>query len=282
MTVATAASRHLVALAEEVTAAYVALTAPRAVLLTGSAARGDSDYYSDIDLLIYYDEKPGAGALRAVGHRLGVEDAGGTFTLEGVECQAGLVTVAETEEWLAEVLERFVARTMAQKIVEGILAGRALHGADLIGRWQARAAAYPDGLARSMVEAHLRFFPLWQFPHTVATRDTALWAHQVLVEAAQNLLGVLAGLNRRYYSPFQLKHMHRFLDELRLAPPNLAARLDNLLVVDHVSASADLEQLVRDTVHLVDRHMPEVDTSAVRRSLGKREQPWRADLRQGS
>jgi hypothetical protein len=250
-------------------------------LLTGSAARGDSDYYSDIDLLIYYDAKPGEGALRAVGERLGVEDAGGTFFLGGVECQAGLVTVAETEEWLAEVLERFVARTMAQKIVEGILAGRALHGADLIGRWQARAAAYPDGLARSMVEAYLQFFPLWQFPHKVATRDTALWVHQVLVEAAQNLLGVLAGLNRRYYSPFQLKRAHRFMDELRLAPPHLAARLDNLLMVDQVSASADLERLVQDTVDLVDRHMPEVDTSAVGRSLGKREQPWRADLRPG-
>jgi hypothetical protein len=280
VTVGTAASRYLVALAEEVTAAYVALTAPRAVLLTGSAARGDSDYYSDIDLLIYYDAKPGEGALRAVGERLGVEDAGGTFFLGGVECQAGLVTVAETEEWLAEVLERFVARTMAQKIVEGILAGRALHGADLIGRWQARAAAYPDGLARSMVEAYLQFFPLWQFPHKIATRDTALWVHQALVEAAQNVLGVLAGLNRRYYSPFQLKRAHRFTDELRLAPPNLAARIDNLLVVDQVSASADLEQLVRDTVDLIDRHIPEVDTSAVRRSLGRREQPWRADPRQ--
>ncbi|MDQ3702539.1 MAG: nucleotidyltransferase domain-containing protein, partial [Chloroflexota bacterium] len=51
-------SVYLVALAERVAAAYVAHAGPRAVLLTGSAAAGESDTYSDIDLIAYYDQPP--------------------------------------------------------------------------------------------------------------------------------------------------------------------------------------------------------------------------------
>jgi len=45
-------SLYLRALAERVAAAYLAQTAPRAVLLTGSAADGRIDRYSDLDLIL--------------------------------------------------------------------------------------------------------------------------------------------------------------------------------------------------------------------------------------
>src|SRR5262245_29329143 len=170
--------------------------------------------------------------------------------------------------------DRLEPRSTQHRALEGVLAGKALRGEDLIGRWQQRAARFPDGLARAMVEAYLRFFPLWRFPHTISTRDADLWVRQVVVESAQNVLGVLAGLNRVYYTPVQLKRTHQLVDRLRLAPPNLGARLDDLLAADLVAASEELERLVGETVGLVERHLPEVDTSVVRRQLGARQRPW--------
>jgi hypothetical protein len=99
-------------------------------------------------------------------------------------------------------------------------------------------------------------------------------AAHTLGNAEENILGVLAGLNRAYYTPVQLKRTHQFVDRLRLAPPNLGRRLDDLLAADPVAAGEALEELVADTVDLVEQHMPGVDSSAVRGQLGARQRPW--------
>jgi hypothetical protein len=284
--VVTEASRCLVALAEELTAAYEALMPARAVLLTGSAARGDSDFHSDLDLILFYgDELPSDDHLHRARGMVGVPASepsisraagyvGENFVLRGVECQVYHQMVAAYERELAEVLDECVARSTQQRAVEGVQTGIALRGEDLIGHWRERAARYPENLAREMVDAYFRFFPLWRFPHLIATRDVDLWVRQVVVESAQNVLGVLAGLNRVYYTPVQLKRTHHFIEQLRLAPRDLAARLDELLAADLVEASEMLEGLVAETTDLVEQHMPGADTSTVRQSLEARERPW--------
>jgi hypothetical protein len=94
----------------------------------------------------------------------------------------------------------------------GILRGRPLHGADLIERWRRRRAHMPDALACAMVEHYLRqTMPLWFFAEALDRRDATLWVQQTLATNALNVLGVLAGLNRCFYSTFQMKRrlIHR-------------------------------------------------------------------------
>jgi len=45
-------------LAERILGVYERHVQPGAVLLAGSAGRGDADFYSDLDLLLYYAELP--------------------------------------------------------------------------------------------------------------------------------------------------------------------------------------------------------------------------------
>src|SRR5207247_11277500 len=52
----TFAGDHLRSLARSVADAYIAHTDARAVLLVGSAASGDADYYSDLDLVLYHEQ----------------------------------------------------------------------------------------------------------------------------------------------------------------------------------------------------------------------------------
>ncbi len=174
---------------------------------------------------------------------------------------------------MASVLEEFDQATHAQKAIMGLLDGVAVHGEDLIERWQARAAAYPEGLARATVEHHLRFFPLWLAAERWNGRDATIFYHQMLVETSLNLLGVLAGLNHLYYSTFQFKRLRRFVGKMRLAPERLADRLDVLFTLDPVSAGTALERLVDETVTLVEAHMPTVDTTPARRHIGVRHHP---------
>lgn len=287
----TDASHYLAAMARRVAAELVARTGPRAILLTGSAAEGLSDEFSDIDLIVYHETLPSSDRLAAARDALRAVDVGALggqeaesyieqFTLRGVTCQVAHLTVASWERDMASVLEQFEPGTVVEKALSGLLAGVALHGNDLIERWQARAAHYPEELARATVERHLQVFPLWIVAERWQTRDATIFYYQSLVETSLNLLAVLAGLNRLYCSSFQFKRLHRFAGKMSLAPERLAERLDSIFALDPVEAGIAMERLIAETVDLVETHMPEIDTALVRGQIGVRHQPW--DARGGS
>jgi len=285
MTPPTGASRQLRALATAIAGRYVEDLAPRGVLLSGSAAEGVSDHWSDLDLLVYHDELPDEAAIAAIRPLVGGGDleilhpwtAGEgyveSYPVRGVECQVGHSTVRSTERHLAEVQVDLDVESLSQKVLDGMLHGVALHGHDLIGRWQQRVAAYPPALSRAMVERYLRFPPMWLLEERMAARDATLWRQQMLVEAAMNLLAVLAGLNRVYFSSFQFKRLHAFADRLASRPDDLAGRLDRLFE-EPATAGAGLQALVRETIALVERDLPDVDTAPARRWLDRRPAPW--------
>jgi predicted nucleotidyltransferase len=266
--------------------AYIANPKTKAVMVTGSVAEGLCDEYSDCDVMLYYNELPseeelslarqqnqGAELIEILGDRQNGA-FGETFRINGVECQFAHATIAQWEKEIASVLEQFDVRSPIVKGMAGTLVGIPLYGETLIQQWKARVANYPDGLAQTMVEHYLKFFPIWGMREKLARRDTTLWYHQILVESAQNILGVLSGLNRLYYSTFQFKRMSRFIEQMQIAPENLADRLESLFHSEGSIAVNQLESVVRETIELVEIHMPQVDTSSVRRKLGWRQQPW--------
>ena len=257
-------------LARRIVPAYAA-RGLRAAILTGSAAEGISDIHSDLDLIAYYDALPSNEALRDARERLGAanvreiapreEDAfAEQFELDGVVVQIAHTTIAGWEREMASVLEELDVTSPTQKALQGVLDALPLHGDHLIAGWKTRLGAYPDALARRMVEHHLAFFPLWRVPD----RDATVWRMEETVKAAQNVLAVLAGLNRLYFSTFQFKRMRRFVAKMALAPTDLADRIERLFAP---GSAEELRRLIADTVALVEARMPEVDTGRVRRSL---------------
>ncbi len=281
----TEASDYLTTLARRCAVVFAARTHPSAILLTGSATEGNSDYYSDLDVILYYDALPADDAFALAQADLGGDarivfgprtetDLGEQYVVEGVACQFAHTTIAAWEDEMASVLERLEVASPVQKALGGLLEAVPLHGAELIARWQARARAYPDTLARAMVEHYARFYPIWYLAPRLAARDATIWLVDSFVESARNLLGVLAGLNHRYFTTFQFKRMRRFIDQLPIAPANFADRLERLFASDHLAAVSELESLVRETVALVTLHMPDAHVAVDSLHLGERQQPW--------
>lgn len=270
-------------LAERIADALTAHATPRAILLVGSVASGDADEFSDLDLISYHDELPTAAALAAAREDLGAtswEPLGGsredggfaeTWRIDSVDCQIAFHTLAAQERDMAAVLGRHEPATPLHKAMEGLLHGIALFGADVVGEWQRLAAGYPDGLASAVVRHHLRFFPLWYVGDRLARADALLWHYQARVEVLQNVLGVLAGINRLYYSTFQFKRMRRFIASMQHAPTDLAARVEHILTSDPATAGVALESLVADTLDIVEHEMPDIDTAQARRYLSRRQ-----------
>ncbi|MCA9286848.1 MAG: nucleotidyltransferase domain-containing protein [Phycisphaerales bacterium] len=278
-------SEYLVGVASRVAAILTANPLARAAMVSGSAAEGRADRSSDVDLMVYYDALPEDDELVAARARLGgpprrwsiderphgfVE----AFLLDGIEVQIAHLTVDQWERDIDAVLGAKEVASPLQKAMSGTLIARPLYGEALVSEWKSRIANFPDGLARAMVRHYLRFFALWGVAEVVARRDAVVWRYEMCVEAAQNLLGVLAGLNRTYYTPFQFKRMHAMIDGLAFAPHDCAERIERLFDADPVKAALEMEELVREVVALVQQHMPEVDTSIAEQRLGWRHQPW--------
>lgn len=279
-------STYLLGIARRLGNDFAALPGVCAVMVTGSVALGESDRYSDIDMTAYYHELPPEEHLHAIRLKnrgserlwvLGDRNDDGfaeSYIVDGVHVQVGHITLDAWEQQMAVVLEQFDPATPLHKALSGTLDCLPLYGYELIAQWKERAVLYPDGLARAVVEKHLAFFPLWYLEQYLEPRDAVLWTYQSLVEAAQNILGVLAGLNRVYYTTFQFKRMHKFVASLRRAPARLAERIEMLFAGDIHTAVLTLEELVRETVVLVQQHMPEVDTTKAVRRLGERQEQW--------
>lgn len=255
-------------------------------MVTGSVAEGLCDEYSDCDVMFYYDELPSEADLRRsrqqnpraelveiLGHY--ADGAiGESLQIDGVECQFAHATIAQWESEMASILEDFEIESPIMKAMTGTLNGIPLYGEPLIQQWKARIANFPDGLAQTMVKHYLTFVPVWGMQEKLARRDAILWYSQIMVESVQNILGVLSGLNCQYYSTFQFKRMGRFVEQLAIAPDNLALRLESLFCLKTADAVRELEGLVQETIALVETHMPQVDTVSAKRKLGWRQQPW--------
>ena len=283
-------SEILTSLARAVALAHQPLPGAVAAMVTGSVAKGLADGVSDIDMAVYYEGPlPDAAALGEICDRLGGlarRPLGGprqedgfieAFDLAGVEVQLIHSTVAGWEATMDELLIRHAVSTPLAKALEGIGVCRAFYGEALIESWRARASRFPPELGRAMVVEHLKFFPAWGVVPQFVTRDATLWYHQVLVESCQNLLGVLSGLNRVYYTPFQFKRMGRFLSQLRLQPADLGGRIEALFTSPPAEALLSLESLVAETLDLVEAGLPDVDTSVPRRRIGWRKPGWRVE-----
>jgi hypothetical protein len=115
---------------------------------------------------------------------------------------------------------------------------------------------------------------VWALHDRLETRDGTIWRTELMVSVAHNLLGTLAGLNRRYFSPFQFKRMRRYAQKLTIAPRDFADRLESVFHTDSEAASLELEALAKETVELVEQHMPQIDTSRAKRRIGWRPQAW--------
>lgn len=279
-------NQYLLELAKRIAKVYIANPKTKAAMITGSVAEGLCDEYSDCEIILYYDELPSEEELRLARQQnqgseplwslgnLQEGSFGESYLVNGVEFQVGHETIANWEKEISTILEEFDLSPM-MKAMTGILIGVPLYGEPLIQQWKVRIANYPDGLAQRMVEHYLKFFAIWGMQEKLATRDTTLWYYQILVESVQNILGVLSGLNRLYYTTFQFKRMNRFITQMEIAPDNIADRLEGLFHQAAPVAVNELEALVRETVELVEIHMPQVDTTSAKQKLGWRQQPWK-------
>jgi predicted nucleotidyltransferase len=264
------------AIARRVVDHLAAHTDLRASLLAGSAAVGNADQHSDVDLLNYYEKLPTPTAFTELMRGLDAEPLGeigeptpegfgGSFRLGGVEVQTGGQLIAATETRLVRIAAGDVDWITA-KVAMGLLEGLPLRGEPLLREWQMRAK-YPEALRRREVEANLGLFPIWSLDEHLAARDADLFRRQMLLDGAFRLLAVLSAVNRLYFTTFQFKRARAHIERMAIRPDQLAESLDVIANGPPSDAAKELRKLFEATKAIVHAEMPDLDVN----------RPWRPE-----
>jgi hypothetical protein len=267
-----------VAIAQRVADAHRALDADGSLLafVSGSTVDNLVDELSDVDMSVVFHTLPAEDALRAACRSVGSDwfwqagdlaaGEGGVvaFRVEGIEVQIGYATHESLAADIDDLLLAHNPDTPNHKLAEGVAKAHALAGAERLVALQARLADFPERLGRAMVEHGLATPTPWRAARQLLRRDAALWCREIQVEACYRLLLVLAGLNRCWFTRFQVKRMRRLADKLTLAPPRLAERIEALLAAPPQEAFDALFALEGEVLDLVAAQMPDVALDALR------------------
>ena len=90
--------------------------------------------------------------------------------------------------------------------------------------------------------------------------------YELILEAAENTLNVLCGLNRAV-PPGKIKGMGLRLARMSLTPIHCAERLQQAWLLPPPEAVPHLYQLLYDLLDLLDNHMPQIGPKTARDRL---------------
>lgn len=252
--------------------------------VSGSTVENLCDARSDVDMSVVFAQLPDEAVLRAACAAIGGEwfwQDGNvreglvvSFRIDGIEVQIGYNSQANLDADMDELLVRHNPDTPNHKLAEGILKAHPLAGAERFAALHARLAAFPPELGRAMVVHGLQAPLSWRGVCQLLHRDASLWCREIQVDACYRLLLVLCGLNRLYFTRFQVKRMHRLAAKLAIAPPALAERLEALLAAPPRLAFDELHRLESEVLTLVATQLPDLDLTAARKRSQAYQPAW--------
>jgi hypothetical protein len=264
------ASEWRLALARKILPAYTASPNVEVVIVAGSVGRGCADRYSDIELDIFYSRPPTDDERLKI-----IADTGGkldtiwpyeedewseVYTVGGVKCEISGFLSATMDRYLAAIVDRFETTWEKQVLLYAVQNSVVLHGQSRVEQWRAKAAVYPEALARAMINAQLDLSYLWYVGEMLAARDDALMLYDVFCAVEKRILCLLLGLNRVYQAHPRHKWMDLLItDELPVAPRELSARLKQVFRVPLSDGVCLLKQLATETHALVKQRYPDIE-----------------------
>jgi hypothetical protein len=280
------ATRWRFALAKQIAAAYAQNPNAQVVMIAGSVGRGRADRYSDIEVDVYYTEPPTEAERIAA-----VKSCGGLvekldqdedeweeqMLIGGFHAASSTFLITTMERYLREVVDECQIAPLAQVRLYSLQHAVTIKGEAQVERWRAKAAAYPDGLVRAMLEAYLRFDGFGYAEEMLAARADLILLYDIFVRIERQILGALLGLNRLYLpTPEHLKWMDEMIEAMSYKPDHLSARLKQAFRLEPDQGVTLLKEVIADIFNLVDRHAPDFETQPYRARLEKRRPVWDA------
>jgi predicted nucleotidyltransferase len=244
----------------------------KAIIIAGSVARGYADQYSDVEIPIFWDELPDDATRHAIVAALNAsflyaydgparEDQ---LLINGLQVDLWHISMAHQEATIKAVLVDHRLDLGSLNALDTIRSCIPLYGPEIIRAWKQRAAAYPEELAKQIIQEHLASFSTGEL-FILAQRENPTAFHARLSFLQQEIFLVLLALNRRYFPTF--KWLYHALESMQVKPQDIAQRFRHAYEVSYSEAIADTKLMLEETLQLVERQFPQLDTAPIHRHL---------------
>ena len=246
----------------------------RAAIVTGSAAKGYADDNSDIDTLISLNKTVTQKQFDNIVES--ARESGGDlyhgtpkqgfavyYYINGIKCDFGIGKYSETEELIKQMLKKPEIDLTKHLMISGFIDCYVLYGKEWVNKWRSKAEKFPKELQVIMVNHFRRFHPFWVIDKMAVERNDTLFYFESLVEITGNIAGILCGLNRMYH-PGKLKGLEYTVKKMKIKPVNFFKRYNAVFSSGRKNAVKELYKLVKETLDLTDKHLPEVSTEGTR------------------
>lgn len=257
------------------------------IAVLGSVARGYSDQYSDLELMLLWQEAPSleqqAALVRLVqaDYRHPAFDPGyhSAFRIQGIPVDFWHTTRAQEEAFIHAVLDDLSLDLVANNRVETLQSCMPLVGAEHVAAWKARINAYPRDLALRFIQTYLPHFHLRHLTFAARRENPTAYYH-TLSDVQCSLFLVLLALNAAYFPTF--KWMYPAMRHMVYIPPQVGARLHAMFGEPPIQTVDHLRTVLAETLDLVEAVYPHIDTVQARYGLDQEACAYRHPGAQGS
>lgn len=288
-----AASQWRFAFVRQLAPVYAANPHVAAAIVSGSTARGHADRYSDSEVGVFWHRPPtdaerqaAADAIDGDLHKLYPYDpveevwsdayflgrAHSGRPKSGVMVEVVHYTTDYVKRNFEAVLVDYNPDPLKQNLVAGIIDAIPLHNGGLVQAWKERAANYPDGLRLAVVRRHAQIDHFWRTEMWLARGENLMMLYQSFVQAHQQMLHVLLGLNKVYY--FGFKWLDVVAGRLKMKPPDLLRRLRRAYQVNPAEGAREVSAIVEEVYDLIEKELPEIDAERLRAVFRYRRPQW--------
>ena len=244
----------------------------KAIVIAGSVARDYADEYSDIEIPIFWETLPDDTTRHKIVTALNAEflyiydgpAREDQLLIDGVQVDLWHVAAAHQEEILEAVLHEHDFDLSTLNALDTIRSCIPLYGHELVQEWKLRAKEYPDELAEKIIQAHLASFSIGGL-FTFAQRKNPTAFYSQLSFLQQEAFLILLALNRSYFPTF--KWIYRALESMQIKPEAIDHRFRKAFETPYMEAIKDTKSILEETVHLVEKQFPQVDTAMPYRRL---------------
>jgi hypothetical protein len=271
------------AVARQAARAYSGNRNLAALAVAGSVGAGIADRFSDLELDCYWVRPPAdadrlapvralAGELTALwDYDQDDEEWSEDYRVGELDITVSNFLVSSAERFLDDVLLRTSTDPVRHMRLAALQRSRPLLGAELMASWRTRADAFPGTLVDALVEQALAPEALrgWAARDALVSRGDDLALRDLLTRAGHAVVRAVLALNRVYLPHGQLKWQRHLTTGLRLAPAQLAERLNSTSADPPDDALQTAEALLADTADLAEQHS-DADISGFREALSER------------
>jgi predicted nucleotidyltransferase len=244
----------------------------KAIAIAGSVARDYADEYSDIEIPIFWETLPDDATRHEIvtalnGEFLYIYDGPARedqLLIEGLQVDLWHVSTTHEEEILEAVLHEHRFDLSTLNALDTIRSCIPIYGHEIVQKWKLRAQEYPDELAEKVIQKNLASFSIGEL-FTLAQRNNPTAFYSQLSFLQQEAFLVLLALNRRYFPTF--KWIYRVLESMQIKPEAIDRRFRQAYEAPFMEAIADTRLMLEETVNLVERQFPKLDTALVYRHL---------------